>query len=315
MRKQIWISERDLNQIDWIIACNAACNKWMNKNMDEISLFYSYFTIKQHKMFVEEIIHKIGVNLHGTGLEIGAGPGIFSNSILKIFTNVKKIYLLDKAPNTFNLMKQVAKQNSTLNKLDCIIGSFNDLKFPDNSLDFILDFDSIHHSEDFDLTFKEISRVLKPGGVLLCFDRAQPNYISKQQIKDMLDIEYSDEYKKENNINLNEKMNRKMQGETEPLLKDWINTAKKNHLISEVYIFHKKSFKDFIKAMYGLFIPYFLKAIIKKGINISTHYQVLLSYFGIKNIFINGVKVFNLDYKPKSKRSPRAKMVFYFKKI
>ena len=57
-------------------------------------------------------------------------------------------------------------------------------------------------SDDFDRTFKEISRVLKPGGVLLCFDRAHPNYISSNQINDMLDIEYSSDYKKENNIAL-----------------------------------------------------------------------------------------------------------------
>ena len=60
----------------------------------------------------------------------------------------------------------------------------------DNSLDYVLDFDSIHHSEDFELTFKEIGRVLKPKGVLLCFDRAQPNYTSNEQIQSMLDIEY-----------------------------------------------------------------------------------------------------------------------------
>jgi len=315
LRKTVWIPESELNQVDWIITCNAACDKWMDKSMDDIALFYSYFSIHEHKLFVKEIFDKIGLELKGTGLEIGAGPGILSNSIIKIFDNVRKIYLLDKAPNTYNLMKKVAEENNTLNKLECIIGSFNDLKIPDNTLDFILDFDSIHHSENFDLTFKEISRVLKPKGVLVCFDRAQPNYISKKQIADILDIEYSTKYKLENNIDINKKLTRRMQGETEPLLKDWVNTGKKYNLTSKVYIFHKKSIKDFIRTIYSLIVPYFFKSIIKKGINITTHYQVLLSYSNINSIFIQGVKVLNLDYNVQSKRSPKGKMVFCFKKL
>ena len=51
---------------------------------------------------------------------------------------------------------------------------------------------------------------MKPGGILLCFDRAHPNYTSLQQINDMLNIEYSDEYKLENGININDKFTRRM---------------------------------------------------------------------------------------------------------
>lgn len=313
MKKTSWIDESELNQIDWIKKCNSACDKWKRKNMDEISLFYSYFTVSQHEKFTKEICEKINLDLNGVGLEIGSGPGILSNSLIKIYNNIKKIYLLEKAPNTFSLMKKVAFENNTSNKLECVIGCFNDLKFPANSLDFVLDFDSIHHSDDFDKTIMEISRVLKPGGILLCFDRAQPNYISNQQIKDMIDVEYSKEYKIENNIDINQKYTRRMDGEHEPKLSDWTNAAKENNLALKVFIFHKKSFRDFIRSLYGLITPYFLKKIINKGINITTHYQILFHYLLINNIA--GIRVFNLDYILKSKRSPRGKMIFLFKKL
>lgn len=314
MKRTFWIKESVLNKIDWIIACNVACDKWMHNNMDEISLFYSYFSITEHRKFVKEITDKINLDLSGIGLEIGSGPGILSNSLIKIFKNIKKIYLLDKAPNTYNLMKKVAEENNTLSKLECIIGSFNQLNFEENSLDFVLDFDSIHHSEDIDLTFKEISRVLKPGGLLVCFDRAQPNYTSKNQIEAMLEIEYSDEYKLENNIPLNKVITRRNQGETEPYLRDWTNAAEKYNMDYEVYIFHKKTLMNFLRSIYGFFIPFNIKKILGKGINITTHYQILLSYIGIKKFFINKIKVFGLNYNAKSKRSPQGKMVFLFKK-
>jgi len=313
LRKTIWIPERELNEIDWIIKYNAACDKWRDKSMDEIALFYSYFTVDQHKLFTKEICDKINLDLQGIGLEIGAGPGILSNSMLKIFKKIKKIYLLEKVPNTYYLMKKVANENKTINQLEFILGCFNDLKLENNSLDFILDFDSIHHSENFQQTIKEIARVLKPGGVLVCFDRAQPNYISQQQIQDMLDIEYSNEYKLENNIDLDKKFTRRMNGEHEPLIREWIDTSSKYNLTSKIYIFHKKSIKDFLRSMYGLIIPYFIKRLIKKGINITTHYQVILNYFGINKI--NRIQVFTLDYKLKSSRSPRGKMIFCFQKL
>lgn len=312
MKNTYWIEENELNKIDWIQKVNLACKKWENKKGDDISLFYSYFSISEHKLFTEEICRKIGVKLEGVGLEIGSGPGILSNSILRIFNKIDKIYLLDKVPNLFELKRKIAIENGTSNKLESIVGCFNDLKFENSSLDFVLDFDSIHHSDDFDKTFSEIARVLKPGGILLCFDRAQPNYISKKQIENLLEIEYSDKYKIENNIKIGTQFTRRMNGEHEPKLKLWKQVSSKYNLKSKIYVFHKKSIKSLLRAIYGLIVPYYIKKIFNKGMNITTHYQLVLNYLGLNNV--NGLKIFKMDYKPISERSPTGKMVLYFQK-
>ena len=312
MKELFWEKEEDLNKIDWIKKYNQTCEKWINETPDRISLLYSYFEINEHKLFVEEICRKIGVELSGTGLEIGCGPGILSNSVLKIYKNIDLIYLLEKVPKTYLLKKKIADYNKTSVKLISVIGDFNYLKLPNNSLDFVLDFDAIHHSENFELTFKEISRVLKPGGKLLCFDRGQPDSISKKQIEYLLNIEYSKSYKIENGINPNKKFTRRMNGEKEPYLKDWKMVGKKYNLNCEVYIFHRKSLKNFVRSAYGLLIPFAIKRLIQKGLNITTHYQLILNYFFINNI--GGIKVFNLEHTPKSKKSPTGKMIFLYTK-
>lgn len=312
MKKQIWLDINEINKIDWVKKYNNACKNWIKETPDKISLEYSYFTLNEHKKFISEICKKINVKLSGVGLEIGSGPGILSNSLVKIFDNIENIYLLEMVPETFGLMKKIADYNGTSPKLSCIIGDFNRTKFQNNSVDFVVGFDSIHHSENFDLTFKEISRILKPNGILLCFDRGQPNYISNSQIEAMLDIEYSKKYKIENNMDINKKFTRRMNGEHEPLLKNWINTGNKYNFSCEVFIFHKKNLKNFIKACYGLFIPFWLKKRFKKGINITTHFQIILNYLYIKKL--NNIKLFSLDYKPKYHRSPNGKMIFLFKK-
>ena len=240
MESIIWEDKEVLNKIDWIKKYNGACDKWISKKPNEISKYYSYFTIEEHKLFVEEICKKINLDLSGIGLEIGSGPGIFSNSVIKIFKKIDKIFLLEKVPNVYSLQKKIAKYNGTENKLVNVLGDFNNIKLPDESLDFILDFDSIHHSENFELTFSEISRVLKPGGKLFCFDRGQPNYVTKNQINYLLEIEYSRDYKIENGIDPKMYFTRKMNGETEPYLKDWSCNGIKNNLSPNIYLFRKK---------------------------------------------------------------------------
>ena len=311
MKVTYWQDKKTLNQIDWIKKYNIACDKFLDKTPDEISYLYSYFSIAEHQSFIEEITNKIGLSIKGNGLEIGSGPGILSISIINIFKNINNIILLDKVPNVYKLQEKLINHTKLNEKIDFAIGDFNNLKIPDNSLDFVLDFDSVHHSENFDLTFKEISRVLKPGGIFLCFDRGQPNTVSKKHIEYLLDIEYNNSYKLENNIPLDKKFTRRMNGETEPYLKDWLNTAKKHKFNSKVFIFHKKSFKAFIRSLYGV-TPFFVRHIFKKGYNITTHYQVILHYFKINNV--KGVKIFNLDFSSKKPKSPKSKMVFVLTK-
>ena len=113
-------------------------------------------------------------------------------------------------------------------------------------------------------------------------------------------------------IKIATKFTRRMNGEYEPKLKLWKQVSSKYNLKSNIYIFHKKNIKSLFRAMYGLIVPYYIRKIIKKGINITTHYQLVLNYFCLNNI--NGIKVFKMDYEPISERSPKGKMVLYFQK-
>ena len=51
---------------------------------------------------------------------------------------------------------------------------------------------------------------------------------------------------------------------------------------------------------------------LKKVINITSHYQLVLYYLGLNNI--NGISVIKMDYQPTSERSPNGKMILYFQK-
>lgn len=53
-----------------------------------------------------------------------------------------------------------------------MVGNFDDIKLENESVDFIIEFDSLHHSFNLDKTIRESARILKPGAKLLAIDRS-----------------------------------------------------------------------------------------------------------------------------------------------
>ncbi|MEK9183546.1 MAG: class I SAM-dependent methyltransferase [Patescibacteria group bacterium] len=163
--------------------------------------------------------------LQGIGLEIGSGPAVFS-AILAKQEKIKKMYAVEICQNIVELLmpktvEQIAGDNS--NKVVGCVGDFNNLGLPDKSVDFIFDFFSLHHSSDPFITLKECYRVLKNDGFILALDKARPDDLTQDDINKMLDKEYDDNYKKQFGIPFNQKLTRRMNGENEYRLKDWVD--------------------------------------------------------------------------------------------
>lgn len=171
--------------------------------------------------FIENKFLKIP--LSGVGLEIGSGPAVFS-AVLAKKEKINKMYAVEICQNIVELLmpeavEQIAGNNS--NKIVGCVGDFNNLDLPDNSVDFIFDFFSLHHSPNPSITLKECYRILKDGGFILALDKARPDEITQDDINKMLDKEYDDSYKKQFGIPINKKLTRRMNGENEYRLKDW----------------------------------------------------------------------------------------------
>ena len=162
-------------------------------------------------------------NLSGIGLEAGAGSGIFSAVIAKDEA-VRKVYAVEISDNVVKLlMPKVVRDvlGDKEEKVTGVIGDFDHIRLPDNSLDFVFDYLSLHHSSNLDTTLKELNRVLKKGGILVCFDKARPDNYTDEDINRMLDKEYGESYKKQFGLEAGVLLTRRMNGEREYRLKDW----------------------------------------------------------------------------------------------
>ena len=165
----------------------------------------------------------LGRPINGVGLEVGAGPAVFS-SILARRSGVEKVYAVEICGNIVEhlapkVVGELAGNNS--DKVRCCVGDFNNIKLENESVDFIFDFFSLHHSDNPEITLKECARVLKKGGFLLALDKARPDKKTDVEIKQMLDSEYDEKYKSDFGLNTKIKLTRQMNGEREYRLKEW----------------------------------------------------------------------------------------------
>ncbi len=163
--------------------------------------------------------------ISGVGLEVGAGPLTFS-SILAKRGAVSKVYGVEICrPIIERLAPKVSDfiLGNKNNKVIGVVGSFDQIELPDESVDFIFDFFSLHHSNDLGVTLKECKRILKKGGFIICLDKARPNVYGQNDLDELMDTEYDYKYKKQFGLPIEPRLTRRMNGEREYRLKDWLN--------------------------------------------------------------------------------------------
>src|SRR3989344_150572 len=160
--------------------------------------------------------------IKGIGVEVGSGPATFSPVLAKRGL-VQKIYAVEVCESIVRLlMPKVVRYilDDNEQKVSGVMGSFDDMRLPSESVDFIFDFFSLHHSSDLSRTLKECHRILKKDGFIFCFDKARPDYFTSQDLDELLDKECFEEEKKVLD-DPDRIISRRMLGEREFRLRDW----------------------------------------------------------------------------------------------
>ena len=160
----IAIHKQQLNNL----SNNKKIIKWFNND----KTYWRKTTIEKFELF-------LGNEVSGDVMEIGAGTA-WCSALLSKKKNINKVYTVEfdlfsieqLMPNVFNAL------DANIDKIQPVLGSFDDIKLEDNSLDFIFGMGAMHHSQNLSTTYKELFRVLKPGGMILISDPAYSNNLS-----------------------------------------------------------------------------------------------------------------------------------------
>ena len=169
------------------------------------------------------IIPKSSELIHGTGIDLGGGIGCISSTLAKR-NAVGKIYCVELVEDAVKLCHTIVKQEilkEEKHKVISVIGDYDNLELEDNSIDFAVSWDSMHHSIAPIKTFKECKRVLKKNGVFIIVDRAHNNSTSDSEIERMLNITYDQEFLAKNYRPKDTILTRRQNGEHEYRFFEW----------------------------------------------------------------------------------------------
>jgi len=161
----------------------------------------------------------------GIGVDVGGGVALISATIAKNL-KIDKIYCVEYVEEVVKLCHPIVKKNileKNFNQVQSIVGDFDNLQLPNNSIDFMISWDSLHHSENPVKTLNECKRVLKDNGFLVIVDKSHNNSVSDDEIINMLDYQYDKEFLKLNNLDTNTILFRKDEGEHEYRFYEWEN--------------------------------------------------------------------------------------------
>lgn len=184
---------------------------------------YVYMGPKQMARLVGLAQRYMAIEFAGDGLELGAGCGLLGATVATS-PKVKSLVSVEICEEMIRrVIPKVAAgvlgQQRT--KVMPVFGSFNDIQLPDSSIDFIVEIDSFHHSDDLPRTLSECHRVLKPGGFLLCFDRCHANTVTDEQVEQMLSEVYSRKFLEANHYPPDVTLTRRDNGEHEYRFYEW----------------------------------------------------------------------------------------------
>jgi ubiquinone/menaquinone biosynthesis C-methylase UbiE len=133
---------------------------------------WAIFKLERH--IIIKALNKIKIT--GRLLDVGCGPGYLAAQLSQKYPDVK-ITGLDNSEMTVTLARSnwpsIAYDN-----LEFIVGDAQRLPVTDDYFDVVISSLSLHHLTDAQAAFREIHRVLKPGGRFLIFDlrRDAPYY-------------------------------------------------------------------------------------------------------------------------------------------
>lgn len=129
---------------------------WLTADDDPIALLRAESKLK-NPWVIETIYNTLG-NGEKNVLDVGCGAGFLSNAIAKAGHTVSGIDMSEES-------LAIAKKYDETKKVNYQIANAYELPFEDESFDVVSAMDFLEHVEEPARVIKEVSRVLKPGGV------------------------------------------------------------------------------------------------------------------------------------------------------
>ncbi|MBM7675188.1 demethylmenaquinone methyltransferase/2-methoxy-6-polyprenyl-1,4-benzoquinol methylase [Gracilibacillus alcaliphilus] len=139
-------------------------------NYDSMNTIIS---LSRHKKWRQDVMKRMEVEKGTKALDLCCGTGDWSFALAEAVGPTGEVTGLDFSKNMLSVAEQRLKE-STKKNLTFIHGNAMDLPFEDDSFDYVTIGFGLRNLPDYLLALKEMYRVVKPGGHVVCLETSQP---------------------------------------------------------------------------------------------------------------------------------------------
>ncbi|MFC2948309.1 demethylmenaquinone methyltransferase [Virgibacillus sediminis] len=141
----------------------------------------SIISFQRHKSWRKDVMKKMKVREGASALDVCCGTGDWAISLAEAVGENGKVVGLDFSQNMLSVAKE-KKERSSLDQLELVHGNAMELPFADNSFDYVTIGFGLRNVPDYMTVLKEMYRVVRPGGLVVCLETSQPTLIGYRQL-------------------------------------------------------------------------------------------------------------------------------------
>lgn len=141
----------------------------------------SIISFQRHKPWRKDVMKKMAVRKGSQALDVCCGTGDWSLSLSEEVGPSGEVIGLDFSENMLSVAKE-KQEVSGLKNINFIHGNAMKLPFKDNSFDYVTIGFGLRNVPDYLTVLKELHRVVKPEGMVVCLETSQPTLIGFRQL-------------------------------------------------------------------------------------------------------------------------------------
>ncbi|MCI2947557.1 demethylmenaquinone methyltransferase [Staphylococcus caledonicus] len=140
----------------------------ISKKYDRLNNIISF---EQHKVWRKHVMKTMNVKAGSKALDVCCGTADWTIALSKAVGPHGEVTGLDFSENMLEVGKEKTK---TMDNIHLVHGDAMSLPFEDNSFDYVTIGFGLRNVPDYLAALKEMNRVLKPGGMVVCLETSQP---------------------------------------------------------------------------------------------------------------------------------------------
>lgn len=141
----------------------------------------SIISFQRHKAWRKDVMKRMNVKQGAKALDVCSGTGDWSIALAEATGKNGEVIGLDFSENMLKVAKEKRNQQG-LDQLTFVHGNAMALPYEDESFDYVTIGFGLRNVPDYLTVLKELYRVVKPDGIVVCLETSQPTLFGFRQL-------------------------------------------------------------------------------------------------------------------------------------